>query len=92
VSQGGILVDTQLWVLYIVGSVNPERVGQFKRTRSYSLPDYYLLRSILRVHRRIYTVPHVMAEVGNLCDLAGAEGVLARKLLREVIRISAEVA
>ena len=29
----GLIVDTNLLVLYVVGSVNPERIETFKRTR-----------------------------------------------------------
>lgn len=87
----GIIVDTQLLVLYIVGSVRPERIAHFKRTRAYTRPDYELLRWVFGEHRQIYTVPHVMAEVSNLSDLPGDDRLTARKLLRELIRVCSEV-
>ncbi len=69
----GILVDTNLLVLLIVGSVNRERVSQFKRTSDYSPADWDLLIGILEQISRRYTLPHVLAEVSTLTDLKGAE-------------------
>jgi hypothetical protein len=66
----GILVDTNLLVLLIVGSVNRERVSQFKRTSDYSPADWDLLIGILEQISRRYTLPHVLAEVSTLTDLS----------------------
>jgi len=43
----GLLVDTNLLVLFTVGSVNRNRIETFKRTRQYSKGDYDLLVSVL---------------------------------------------
>jgi len=65
----GLFVDTNLLVLFTIGSVNWDRIEQFKRTRQYSKTDYDLLLRVLGKFKSLYTVAHVMAEVSNLTDL-----------------------
>src|ERR1035437_9668843 len=69
----GILVDTNLLVLFVVGRVNRNRIETFKRTRQYTMDDYDLLVQVLGNFERLYTVAHVLAEMSNLTDLPGAE-------------------
>jgi hypothetical protein len=42
----GILIDTNLFVLLIVGSGNRQRISQFKRTRRYTPEDWDLLTGL----------------------------------------------
>ena len=85
-----LLVDTNLLVLFVVGSVNPNRIEAFKRTRAYTKMDFQLLRRILGNFDSLYTVAHVMAEVSNLSDLEGAEMLKARGILKEVVSLLTE--
>ena len=87
----GILVDTNLLVLLIVGSVNRERVSQFKRTADYSPADWDLLIGILEQISRRYTLPHVLAEVSTLTDLKGPELENARAVFRNLIATMSEL-
>lgn len=86
----GLLIDTNLLVLFIVGSVNPDRIERFKRTSQYTKSDYQLLLRVLDRFERLYTSAHVMAEVSNLTDLTGAERLLARRKLRDMLAILQE--
>jgi rRNA-processing protein FCF1 len=86
----GLLVDTNLLVLFVVGSVGRDRIPQFKRTRKYSIADYELLIRILEQFKRLYTVAHVMAEVSNLTDLSGSERLQARHILKEALSVLEE--
>ena len=81
----GLIVDTNLLVLYVVGSVNPERIETFKRTRQYARSDYDLLVRVLDKFDRLYSLAHVLAEVSNLTDLSGDERLLARLVLKKTI-------
>jgi predicted nucleic acid-binding protein len=81
----GLLVDTNLLVLWAVGAVNCGRIKEFKRTTQYTEADYVLLLQILTRFKPLYTVPHVLAEVSNLTDLRGAERQRARSFLKETI-------
>ena len=88
----GPLVDTNLLVLFAVGTVNRRRIETFKRTRQYTNGDYDLLVRILGRFRPLYTLAHVLAEVSNLIDLPGMEGRRARYVLKETISLLKETA
>ena len=85
-----LLIDTNLLVLFVVGSVNRNRIENFKRTRRYSKEDYELLLRVIEQFDQLYTVAHVMAEVSNLTDLTGSERLQARRLLKETIAVLIE--
>jgi hypothetical protein len=78
----GVLVDTNLAVLLIVGAVNRDRIAQFKRTRGYTSADWDLLTGILEQIPQRYTLPHVLAEISALTDLKGRELEIGRTILR----------
>jgi predicted nucleic acid-binding protein len=84
-SSPGLLVDTNLLVLYAVGTINRNRIETFKRTRNYSKADYDLLIRFLAQFKSLYTVAHVLAEVSNLTDLQGDERIRVRRLLKTTI-------
>ena len=88
--RSGLLIDTNLLVLYTVGTVNQSRIENFKRTSQYSEQDYGLLLRVIPKITPLYTVAHVMAEVSNLTDLSGAERFLARHVLKEMLSILQE--
>jgi hypothetical protein len=89
-SRTGLLIDTNLLVLFIVGSVNINRIETFKRTSQYDRRDYKLLVRILDAFSPLYTLAHVMAEVSNLTDLSGPELLKARNILKEMLTILQE--
>lgn len=64
--QKGILVDTNILLLYFVGSVNPKRISQFKRTNQFNVDDFQLLVQILGYFQKIVTTPNILTEVSNL--------------------------
>jgi predicted nucleic acid-binding protein len=84
-ASAGLLVDTNLLVLYAVGSVNRHRIETFKRTSKYRKADYDLLVRVLAKFKALYTVAHVLAEVSNLTDLPGPERLRIRLVLRSTI-------
>jgi hypothetical protein len=88
--QRRLLIDSNLLVLYIVGSVNIKRITSFKRTNKYLPADYRLLTDLMGEFLEIFTVPQVIAEVSNLTDMDGRERVLAREMLRQVIHQTTE--
>jgi hypothetical protein len=87
IASAGLLVDTNLLVLYAVGTVNRNRIETFKRTRQYTMDDYDLLVRMLGNFEHLYTVAHVLAEVSNLTDLPGPERLQARLVLKETISV-----
>jgi predicted nucleic acid-binding protein len=86
----GILVDSNLLVLLVIGNVNPRRIETFKRTCRYTKADYDLLLEVLSGFHTRHTLPHVLAEVSNLSDLSGPERFLARLTLKAMIAVMKE--
>lgn len=64
--QHGILVDTNILLLFFVGSYEPNWITKFKRTYQFNERDYQLLVSFLAAFERRITTPHILAEVSNL--------------------------
>ena len=89
-SRAGLLIYTNLLVLFIVGGVNLDGIKSFKRARQYSKSDYQLLVRVLEGFAPLYTLAHVMAEVSNLTDLAGPERLQARRVMKETRSILRE--
>jgi len=85
--SSGLLVDSNLLVLFVVGSVNRDRIDSFKRTSKYTKADYDLLLRVFRNFTVLHTLPHVMAEVSNLTDLPGKEAGRARDVLKSAISL-----
>lgn len=87
----GVLIDTNLLVLLIVGSVNRDRISQFKRTSNYTAADWDLLTGILEQIPRRYAIPHILAEVSALTDLKGPELEIARHILHRAVSLMEEL-
>lgn len=62
----GILLDTNLLLLYLIGLFDPDRIERFKRTEKFSYEDFQILSRIMRPFKIIWTLPHVLAEVNSL--------------------------
>ena len=63
----GILLDTNILLLYFVGAVDPERINTFKRTYSqgFSMEDYFILVNLLDQFEQAITTPNILTEVSN---------------------------
>ena len=91
-TRSGLLIDTNLLVLFVVGTVNPGRIEVFKRTRKYNKSDYQLLFRVMKRLQPWYTLAHVMAEVSDLADLEGRELIQSRQVLKETLSVLREPA
>lgn len=89
--SNGVLIDTNLFVLLIVGLVNRDRIKGFKRTTNYTPNDWDLLVGLLEQTPRRYAIAHVLAEVNTLTDMRGEERVIARQMLHNAISIMEEI-
>ena len=82
----GALIDANLLVLYLVGSVNPARIESFNRTRSYTIEDFRLLEWLVSCFSKLFTTPHVLTEVSNLTGgLTGRDQTAVRGVIRLVV-------
>ena len=68
----GILVDSNLLLLYFVGLHDSTMIQRFKRTKVYAPKDFVLLGRFLEKFQRIVTTPNIMSEVSNLAGQMGS--------------------
>ena len=64
----GILIDTNLLLLYFVGSYDPEQIGKFKRTITFTVEDFQRLVMLISYFETVVTTPNVLTEVSNLSN------------------------
>ncbi len=62
----GVIVDTNLMLLYAVGWHSPKLIQRFKRTQQYTEDNYRLLCAFLSRFHRIVTTPNILTEVNSL--------------------------
>lgn len=64
----GLLIDTNLLVLLVVGSLNADQISTYKRTTRYSAEDYRLLLSFVDQFKVVLTTPNILTEASNLLE------------------------
>ena len=69
--QKGILIDTNILLLWFVGTVNRELISKFKRTENFVPEDYDTLLQILSSFNKIVTTPNILTEVNSLANQLG---------------------
>jgi hypothetical protein len=70
--QRGILIDTNILLLWLVGSVNRQRTSKFNRTQQFTVEDYdILLRLLEYFFPKIITTPNILTEVNTLANQLG---------------------
>jgi hypothetical protein len=62
----GLLIDTNLLLLYFIGKNDPNRIGKFKRTMQFTIEEFSLLEKFFKIFSRVVTTPSVLTEVSNL--------------------------
>lgn len=64
----GIVLDTNLLILYIVGRFQKDLIGNFKRVAKYTPEDYELLFNFLALFKKKITSPHILTETTNILE------------------------
>ncbi len=64
--QRGVLIDTNILLLYFVGSFSENLIPVFKRTMQFTIEDYHLLLRLIGQFRARITTPSILTEVSNL--------------------------
>lgn len=62
----GLLIDTNLLLLYFVGTNDPQRIRKFKRTMAFTVEEFTILAKFFRLFEKVITTPNVLTEVSNL--------------------------
>jgi hypothetical protein len=98
-----ILVDTNLLLLFVVGSTSREWIRRHKRLGAFDVRDYMILARILTAAEKLVVTPNILTETSNLLGSPKnpsdhalfrtlAEIVETADILEEVYVPSAEVA
>jgi hypothetical protein len=61
-----VLIDANILLMYVVGTLDPKLIPTFKRTRIFTIEDYGILCRFLQHFRSIVTTPNILTEVSNL--------------------------
>ena len=80
----GLLVDTNLLLLYLTGRFDRRLIGTFKRTQHYTPEDFDLLAGFIARFRWTFITPHILAEVSNLAQ--GIKGPQRSGFLRTFVQ------
>lgn len=69
----GVLVDTELLLLYLVGRHDPRLIGRYRRLEQFIRKDFAIVNALIRFYDRLVTTPNILTEVSNLSDKLGAK-------------------
>jgi len=83
--RAGVLIDTNILLLYLVGRFRPELIGSNPRLSTFTRSDYGTLARFLLHFACIATLPHVLAEVNSLSSSLKNLVQACRPTFREVI-------
>ncbi len=81
----GVLVDSNLLVLFLVGSVNKRRILDFNRTQNFTIEDFDLLKRFIFWFGKLIATPHVLSQTSDLAHLTGNELQKIRYLFRSIV-------
>lgn len=64
----GLVIDTNLFILYLIGKYDKTIISKFKRTVEYSSEDFDILKRFVDPFRRVITTPNIITEVTNIVE------------------------
>ena len=67
----GIIIDTNILLLQLVGAVNRERITRFKRTAQFTPEDYDILVGLVKNFQKVVVTPNILTEVNSLTNQLG---------------------
>ena len=87
----GLLLDTNLLVVLLVGRTNRRRILECKRTQTYTVKEYDLLERFVALFPKAVTTPHLLTEVSNLDPLRGKERTVYQSFYKQWVKRSDEL-
>ena len=70
-ARKGIIVDTNILLLFFVGSTNRDRIKKFNRTEKFIPEDYDILVQLLENFSLIVVTPNILTEVNSFINQLG---------------------
>jgi hypothetical protein len=89
--KNGALIDTNLFLLLLVGRTDPTKLGTFRATQKYNARIYSLLEALVSIFFQIYITPNIVTEVDNLSrQVSKAEWPRISSALRRILTTMSE--
>jgi hypothetical protein len=63
-----VIIDTNIFILFLAGQINENKIQNYTRNSLYTKDDYYLLLNIVANYDRIITSPNILTEVDNILN------------------------
>jgi len=63
-----VIIDSNIFILFLAGQINENKIEGYTRNSLYTREDYYLLLNILTRYDRIITSPNILTEVDNILN------------------------
>lgn len=81
----GLIIDSNLLLLYVVGACDRTLVGRHKRTSAFTEGDFDWITKHVEGASTLFVTPHILAEVSNLSayGLSGSKLDVVRGALRD---------
>jgi len=85
-----VIIDTNIFILFLAGQINENRIKNYTRNSLYTKEDYYFLLNVLADYDRIITSPNILTEVDNILNRIGGEDkykylVLVKTMYKQTI-------
>jgi hypothetical protein len=85
-----VIIDTNIFILFLAGQINENKIKNYTRNSLYTKDDYYLLLNILSNFDRIITGPNILTEVDNILNRITGEDkykylILVKAIYRQTI-------
>lgn len=64
----GILIDTNLLLLFVVGKHDKFLIEKFKRVQQFTIEDYEFICGFVRYFSKVIVTPYILTEVSNLLN------------------------
>ncbi|MDT7778927.1 MAG: hypothetical protein QOC99_1439 [Acidobacteriota bacterium] len=61
----GVVIDTNLLLLYFVGIFDTSRIPKFKRTITFTVEDFHTLFKFFNYFDKVVTTPNILTEVNS---------------------------
>lgn len=86
-----LLLDTNVFIIYLSGLVNLNRIGEYSRNSFYNKNDYKHIASIIKKYDHILVSPNIKTEIDNILNhLRGDDKYNYTQLVREILNNSSE--
>ena len=84
-ARKGIVIDTNILLLFLVGYIDPGKIEEFKLTCKYTKDEFLLLSRLVKGFEKIIITPQILAEVTNHLDNSKIGDEHVAKSIRAVL-------